>query len=126
MQLKILGNDNRVHRPSVTLQPACNRILFNKMAWLLLVEKSGSGLEFMQIFFNELGDEKVFWVALCESSAPGSRKLDSPSALTRTCNISNLLQALRLEEQKKAKFAIEWDDEAGAFKVDLNHPISIC
>lgn len=119
MTLKILENVNRVHRPSITLQPSSGRLLFNKLAWLELVERNGTESSYVQIMIDE-ETKQSFWLKLCDSTALGSRKLDVPSPNTRTCNIGNLLEALALKIDCKTKLNLIYDAVAGAYRVDVD------
>lgn len=120
MTIRILVNElsPRGKAPSVTINTKLRRLTFNKSGLELLREHFVAETEYLQILLDDENPD-LCWLRLCESDAAGARKMDRPSASTRSVNISLLMREINLNLEKTRRFPIFWDSEVDAAKVDL-------
>jgi len=126
MAVKVLisKKNQRFNFPVATVNVQLRRLSLNQAAFLLLVKEYGSESSYIQILLDDSDENKgLCWIKLCDGKSPGSRKLDASSRSTRTCNITGLIESLKLSNDGTTRFEMEWDRELMAGKVDANRPI---
>jgi hypothetical protein len=122
MTVKVLiGEKNpRLNYPAVSISAKQKRLILNQPAFLRLVEEYGAESQYVQILCDDEDNSGIFWVKLCDGTSAGSRKLDSPSKSTRTCNITNLIEVLNWNTTETTRFEMTWDKHLKAGKVETN------
>lgn len=126
MSVKVLINtkNQRFNFPAVSVNVKLRRLSLNQSAFLFLVEQYESESQYAQILLDDSKENKgVFWVKLCDGKSPGSRKLDSSSKSTRTCNIRGLIESLNLSNTETSRFEMQWDQELEAGKINTQKPL---
>ena len=120
MAVRILINEKspRGRAPGVTINQKLRRLTFNKAGLSLLREHYKKETDYLQILLDD-DNPNVFWLRLSEAESTGAKKMDRPSASTRSVNISLLLTELKLNLEKTMRFNLVWDKEVGAGKVTL-------
>lgn len=122
MSIKILVTEKnqRLHVPAVTISNDRERLTLNREAVHLLTTIGGDPLEFIQIMTDDEQPDLV-WIKPCSPESPGSRKLDHPSASTRTCHIRTLLQEIDWKIPETVRFRISLNSELQAGEIDLRN-----
>jgi len=120
MAIRILINENssRGRNAGVTINKKLRRLSFHKAGLEMLKEHYLGEPNFAQVLIDD-EDHGVFYLRLCDPDAVGSKKLDRPSASTRTLNISLLITELGLNLKETTRFPLTWNDKIGAAQVSL-------
>ena len=127
MAIKVLINRNRFNQPAVTIQPKNNRLMLNKQAWEYLTKEGGADCQYVEILMDDAqSKQEIFYIKLCDPETLGSRKLDVSSPSTRTCNITDLVRALKLTITQTTSYKMEWDQSENAGRIDTANPLSGC
>ena len=121
MAIQVLSDDkySRRKRPQVSLNFALKRLAFNKAARNLMVDYFKD--EFENIIFL-IDDQRtdVFWVKPCNEDNDDARHLNRTVGGTRTCSCSLLLEKLNWQSNETGNFALSYDSEIDAFRVDIS------
>jgi hypothetical protein len=120
MAIRILVNDKspRGRAAGVTINKKLKRLSFNQAGMEMLKEHYKGEASHAQVLIDD-DDHGVFYLRLCDPDAVGSKKLDRPSASTRTLNISLLITELGLNLKETTRFPLTWNDKIGAAQVSL-------
>lgn len=121
MAVRILINEKspRGREPGVTINQNLRRLTFNKAGLSLLREHHKKETDYLQILLDD-DNPNVFWLRLSEAESTGAKKMDRPSASTRSVNISLLLNELKLNLKETKRFPLIWDAKIEAGKVTLD------
>ncbi|MGO8880448.1 MAG: hypothetical protein ACLQMS_13175 [Desulfomonilaceae bacterium] len=121
MAVRVLSSEksHRRNLPSVAISPKLKRLTLNKLAYELLSRKYGKKVEYAQILVDD-EQKGVFWVKPTERESYDCKRLDSPSANTRSLSISVLLTEFNWSLQETSRYKIEWDEDLKAGKVDTS------
>jgi hypothetical protein len=127
MTVKVLINEKnqRLNHPAVTINPKLRRLMLNQQAFSLLLKDHGTESQYVQILYDYADPKGIFWIKMCNPELPGSRKLDTTSKSTRTCNISSLLQVLNLNSTETTRFEMTYDKQLKAGKVNTGKPLGL-
>ena len=90
----------------------------NQAGFELLQKHYEGETNFLQVLLDD-DDPNMFWLRLCDPEAPGSKKMDRPSASTRSVNIALLISEMGLNLDGTKRFPIIFDDEVQATRVNL-------
>jgi hypothetical protein len=105
-------------RPTISINPKLRRIIINATARELMIEHYKSEFEHVLL----LMDPEVpncFWMRPISADTEGARQLNATSGSTRTVSCSLLLNELKWKSTKTESYAVIWDSENNAAKVDL-------
>ncbi len=126
MTAKVLISEKnqRFNFPVVTISLKLKRLSLNQPAFSLLVKEYGAESAYIQILVDDTEENKgICWIKLCDGKSPGSRKLDSSSKSTRTCNVTTLIESLNWTKLETTRFEMQWDQELEAGKIDTKKPL---
>jgi hypothetical protein len=126
MAVKVLisTKNQRLNFPAVTVNVKLRRLSLNQSATSLLIREYGGESSYAQILLDDAEENKgLCWIKLCDGKSPGSRKLDSSSKSTRTCNITGLIESLNLSNTETTRFEMQLDKQLKAGKIDTNKPL---
>jgi len=120
MATKVLIDDRYRHRGAeyVSINPKLSRLLLYKKGYEEITKHYGRDVDYVQILTDN-ERPKLFWLKPCDSEAPGMRKMDRTSQHTRTVSIRALLKELKWKPEKTVRFALEWDSEEKAARIDI-------
>lgn len=120
MAIRILVNEKspRGRAAGVTINTRLKRLTFNKAGLGLLQEHFEGEANYCQVLIDD-DDHSVFYLKLCDSEAIGSKKLDRPSASTRSLNISLLITEMGLKLETTQRFPLIWNNNVEAARVNL-------
>ena len=128
MTVKILINEKnqRLNIPAVTINAKLSRLTLNQHAFSLLLQEHGKESHHVQILWDDADvNKEIFWIKLSNPESPGSRKLDTASKCTRTCNISSLLQVINFNATETTRFEMTYDKQLKAGRVNTGKPLTL-
>ena len=125
MTVKVLVSEKhqRFNQPVATINSKLQRLTLNRAAFSMLVKEHGGESQYVQILWDDEDTSGIFWIVLCEATAPGCRKLDVSSRSTRTCGITTLIQSLGWTSTDTSHFNLTWDKQIKGGKVNTNEPL---
>ena len=125
MTVKVLVSEKhkRFNQPVVTLSPKLQRLTLNRAAFSMLVKEYAGESQYAQILWDDEDNSGIFWIVLCEATAPGCRKLDVSSRSTRTCCITTLIESLGYTSSDTSHYHLTWDKQIKGGKVNTNEPL---
>lgn len=120
MALVIISDSRHVNRgkPMVSINTRLRRMVINKSARELMIKNYGKEFEFVQLMMDPQ-IPNVYWMAPCEESDEGSRRLNAGTGATRSVSCSLLLNQLGYSSDTTKSYAVIWDSSNRAIKVDL-------
>lgn len=120
MALVIISDKRHVNRgkPMVSINTRLRRMVINKSARELMIKNYGKEFEFVQLMMDPQ-IPNVYWMSPCEENDEGSRRLNAGTGATRSVSCSLLLNQLDYSSDTTKSYAVTWDSDNRAVKVDL-------